>query len=909
MPFFNLPSSGSGSGGSSGPAILSGSGAPSSTLGSDGGFYLDTAAKQLYGPKVSGAWGTGIALTGALWSEIGDKPLTFAPSAHSHIIADVTGLQTALDGKQASGSYAAATHTHTISNVTGLQTALDGKQAAGSYAATVHTHAIADVTGLQTAIDGKAATSHTHTIANVTGLQTAIDGKQASGSYAAATHAHAIADVTGLAAAIAAKQDSGTYATLVGGTVPASQLPAFVDDILEFTTATFPITGDAGKIYTNTTTGKIFRWSGSMFIEISASPGSTDAVTEGTANLYFTNARAVSALSASLATKAAASHGHAISDVALLTDSLGAKSEVGHVHAISNVTGLQAALDNKQAAGSYAAATHTHTAIQITDLSTAVVTSVNGSAGAITLTKSSVGLTSVDNTADASKPVSGPQATADAAVQAYAIQREKHTGTQAVETITGLASVATVGTYASLTAIPSTFAPSAHSHAIEDVTGLSTALAGKQPAGVYATLVSSLIPVANLPKATTSAIGAVSVGIGLAVADGVLSVEPAPGAPTSVTDNGSGTISWNASGTGTSASYEVQATSDNGATYNAYIVTSSPNATYIALAGRKFRVRAKNGAGLVGPWGYQSGLTPQVEPKNLTLGSGFTITDGTITVSGGGGSYTLPVATASVLGGVKQGTNITIAADGTISASSGGGSYTLPVATSSVLGGVKIGSNVSVAGDGTISVAAPYSLPAATVSALGGIIVGSGLSVSSGTVSANVTSVNGMTGEVTISGAGTYTLPVATASVLGGVKQGTNITIAADGTISAASGGGSYTLPVATASVLGGVKQGSNVTIAGDGTISVAAPVTDASALTAGTLSAARLPLATASAVGGVIVGGGLSVSSGTISADLRSNPTGITGAAAISNIVYLTAAQYTALTTKNATTLYIIAG
>jgi hypothetical protein len=785
MPFFNLPSSGSGSGGSSGPAILSGSGAPSSTLGSDGGFYLDTAAKQLYGPKVSGAWGTGIALTGALWSEIGDKPLTFAPSAHSHIIADVTGLQTALDGKQASGSYAAATHTHTIANVTGLQTALDGKQAAGSYATTVHSHAIADVTGLQTAIDGKAATSHTHALADVTGLVTALAGKQASGSYAAATHSHAIADVTGLAAAIAAKQDSGTYATLVGGTVPASQLPAFVDDILEFTTATFPVTGETGKIYTNTTTGKIFRWSGSMFIEISPSPGSTDSVTEGSANLYFTNARAVSALSASLATKAAVSHGHEIGDVALLTDTLATKSEVGHVHTISNVTGLQTALDGKQASGSYAAATHTHTASQISDLSTAVVTSVNGSAGAVTLTKSSVGLTSVDNTADASKPVSGPQATADAAIQAFAIQRANHTGTQSVGTITGLASVATAGTYSSLTGIPSTFAPSAHTHVIADVTGLQTALDGKQAAGVYATLVSSLIPVANLPKATTSAVGAVSVGSGLAVSDGVLSLEPAPGAPTSVTDNGSGTISWSASGTGTSASYEVQSTSDSGATYNAYIITNSPIATYIVLAGRKFRVRARNGVGAVSPWGYQSGLTPQVEPKNLTLGSGFTVTDGTITVSGGGGSYTLPVATASVLGGVKQGTNITIAADGTISASSGGGSYTLPVSTASVLGGVKIGSNVSVAGDGTISVAAPYSLPAATVSTLGGIIVGSGLSVSSGTVSANVTSVNGQTGAVTISGSGTYTLPNATTTTLGGVIVGTGLSVSS-GTVSAA---------------------------------------------------------------------------------------------------------------------------
>ena len=44
-------------------------------------------------------------------------------------------------------------------------------------ASTVHTHAIADVSGLQTALDSKAASSHSHAIAGVTGLQTALDAK------------------------------------------------------------------------------------------------------------------------------------------------------------------------------------------------------------------------------------------------------------------------------------------------------------------------------------------------------------------------------------------------------------------------------------------------------------------------------------------------------------------------------------------------------------------------------------------------------------------------------------------------------------------------------------------------------------------------------------------------------------
>jgi hypothetical protein len=63
-----------------------------------------------------------------------------------------SATQTALDGK------AATSHTHAIADVTGLQTALDRKQAAGSYAAASHTHGISDVTGLQTALDTKQKT-------------------------------------------------------------------------------------------------------------------------------------------------------------------------------------------------------------------------------------------------------------------------------------------------------------------------------------------------------------------------------------------------------------------------------------------------------------------------------------------------------------------------------------------------------------------------------------------------------------------------------------------------------------------------------------------------------------------------------------------------------------------------------
>ena len=55
------------------------------------------------------------------------------------------------------------------------------------------------------------------------------------------------------------------------------------------------------------------------------------------------------------------------------------------------------------------------------------------------VTQSEVGLGNVDNTSDVDKPVSTAQASADSAVQAYAIQRANHTGSQLASTISDFA--------------------------------------------------------------------------------------------------------------------------------------------------------------------------------------------------------------------------------------------------------------------------------------------------------------------------------------------------------------------------------------------------------------------------------------------------------------------------------------
>jgi len=72
---------------------------------------------------------------------------------------------------------------------------------------------------------------------------------------------------------------------------------------------------------------------------------------------------------------------------------------------------------------------------------------------------------------------------------------------------------------------------------------------------------------------------------------------------------------------------------------------------------------------------------------------------------GAGTPYSLPTASASVLGGIKVGSNLTIDENGVLSAEDG--NYTLPTATDAILGGVKIGSGVTIT-DGVISVSTDY---------------------------------------------------------------------------------------------------------------------------------------------------------------------------------------------------------
>lgn len=61
-------------------------------------------------------------------------------------------------------------------------------------------------------------------------------------------------------------------ADLINGIIPSTQLPSYIDDVLEYADfAGLPATGEASKIYVVLDTNLTYRWSGSAYVEVSKS--------------------------------------------------------------------------------------------------------------------------------------------------------------------------------------------------------------------------------------------------------------------------------------------------------------------------------------------------------------------------------------------------------------------------------------------------------------------------------------------------------------------------------------------------------------------------------------------------------------------------------------------------------------
>jgi hypothetical protein len=315
----------------------------------------------------------------------------FAPLTHKHTVNNISDLavtatelnytdgvtsniQTQLNSKLPATSYVASDVLTKLKTVDGTASGLDADlldNQEGSYylnftnATNKPSPVITlsgDASGSATLTNMGSATlnvtvaddSHNHIISNVDGLQSALDSKTNSSLLGAA---------------------NGVAQLDANGFVPASQLPSYVDDILEYNgIVNFPATGESGKIYVDTLTNLTYRWSGSSYTEISKSL----ALGETSSTAYAGDkGKAVTDGLASHKNNVSNPHGVTASQVGLGafettatnikmngTQSVGTLSTVArsdHVHPIDT---------------SRAAASHTHTVSNITDL-TATASEIN----------------------------------------------------------------------------------------------------------------------------------------------------------------------------------------------------------------------------------------------------------------------------------------------------------------------------------------------------------------------------------------------------------------------------------------------------------------------------------------------------------------------------------------------------
>jgi hypothetical protein len=390
-----------------------------------------------------------------------------------------------------------------------------------------------------------------------------------------------------------------------------------------------------------------------------------------------------------------------------------------------------------------------------------------------------------------------------------------------------VASVQSLLTWSSVTGKPSTFAPSAHaiSHASD---GSDPITVGPNPGKIVVTTTGGRLQAAT---SITSETVTASQGGTLAALDQLVSDSITYGLPNYIDGNGAwqppahthpaghittGILATARLGTGTASSSTFLRGDQTWATVSTYTL---PNATTSTLGG----VIVGTGLGVTSgtvsvTYGTAAGTACQ--GNDARLSDTRTPTDGSVTTAKiADGAVTDAKVTSITAAKVSDFAAAVAAAspeevlEYTTAASfpATGNASLLYRATDSSRLFAWVGSVYAEVGPTSIGVSGgggSYTLPNATTSTLGGVIVGAGLGVSSGTVSANVTSVAGRTGAVTIaaadvSGLGTLATQSGTFS---GTSSGTNtgdqnISLTGDVT---GSGTGSFAATLANTAVSAG---------------------------------------------------------------------------------------------------------
>ena len=226
------------------------------------------------------------------------------------------------------------------------------------------------------------------------------------------------------------------------GIIPSAQLPSYVDDVIEVDTfSNLPGTGESGKIYIVQDTNLTYRWSGTDYVEISKSlalgetsstayPGDKGKSTTDIVNSLsdtLVNDVLVSQSnqdSVSLTVKSITKNSTNKSNKLLLTDGEPVLLTDGSPILLAENDGLYSQADDKTitinqasafAAGVMSSSDKTkldglksqaEIDTTINNVQNNLTTHINNKANPHQVTKEQVGLSNVDNTSDANKPIS-----------------------------------------------------------------------------------------------------------------------------------------------------------------------------------------------------------------------------------------------------------------------------------------------------------------------------------------------------------------------------------------------------------------------------------------------------------------------------------------------------------------------
>lgn len=300
-----------------------------------------------------------LAFSGS-WNDISGKPSSFAPSAHSHIILDTTGLQTALDGKV---DKITGKGLSTEDFLSAEKTKLSGIATGANLYIHPVTHSIAEISGLQSALDGKVSTSSTETIGGVKTFSVSPIVPTPTTAYQISTKKY----------------------------VDDSMASAGNGDMLK-------------SVYDSTNNGKVDI--AETAEKLSVARNINGVLFDGTTNITVADSTKEpvisvknSAFNKNFGTGADTVCG---GNDARLSDP---RTPTAHTHAISATTGLQIALDGKSST------THNHSGVY-EPANANVQGHISSTSNPHSTTKAQVGLSNVDNTSDLAKPISTATQTA-----------------------------------------------------------------------------------------------------------------------------------------------------------------------------------------------------------------------------------------------------------------------------------------------------------------------------------------------------------------------------------------------------------------------------------------------------------------------------------------------------------------